>query len=122
VGISADRPRSAVWTPLGHPITLKVGNRLPALTANLFDPYGNPAAVATGTLTFRMREVFSRQEKITAGAVTIEDPATSSVRYDWQAGDTDTPAEYEAWFDHADGSGRVQSYPSQGSLHVRVEP
>lgn len=121
VGLSADRSRNAVSTALGEPLTLKRGNRLPGLTANLFAPDGNPASLP-GTVTFRMREVFTRVTKIAAGAVTILDPGTASVLYAWQATDTDTPAVYEAWFDHTDLSGRVESYPSQGAMRVRVEP
>lgn len=120
MGLSADRSRNAVSTALGSPIVLKVGNRLPALVANLFAPDGTPASLP-GTVTFRMREVFSRSTKIAAGAVTLQDPATASVRYDWAAIDTDTAAEYEAWFDHNNG-GLVESFPTQGSMRVRIEP
>jgi len=121
VGLSSDRSRNAVSTALGSPIVLKRNNRLPSLTANLFAPDGNPASLP-GVVTFRMREVFTRRTKVAAGVVTIEDPSTASVRYDWQAGDTDAAAEYEAWFDHTDGSGRVESFPTQGAISVRVEP
>lgn len=121
MGLSADRYRNAVSTALGSPIVLKVGNRLPALTANLFAPDGTPASLP-GTITFRMREVFSRAEKVSAGPVTLQDPATSSVRYDWASGDTDTAGVYEAWFDHTDASGRVESFPTQGAMKVMIEP
>lgn len=121
MGLSSDRSRNAVSSPLGNPITLKVGNRLPALVANLFAPDGTPAALP-GVVTFRMREVFTRRTKIAAGPVTLQDPATASVRYDWQAGDTDTGAVYEAWFDHTTSAGLVESYPSTGAMRVRVEP
>ena len=121
VGLSSDRSRNAVSTPLGSPVALKLGNRLPSFTANLFAPDGTPASLP-GVVTFRMREVFTRASKIAAGPVVIEDPAVASVRYDWQAGDSDTAAEYEAWFDHTDAGGRVESFPSQGAIRVRVEP
>ncbi|KKL54420.1 hypothetical protein LCGC14_2265560 [marine sediment metagenome] len=121
MGLSSDRSRNAVSSPLGEPIILKVGNRLPALVANLFDPTGKPASLP-GTVTFRMREVFTRRSKITAGVVTLQDPATASVRYDWQAADTDTPAEYEGHFDHDQGGGIVESFPSNGAIRIRIEP
>ena len=100
---------------------LKVGNRLPSLVANLFAPDGTPASLP-GTVTFRMREVFSRVVRVAAGPVTIQNPATASVRYEWAASDTTKAAEYEAWFDHTDGSGRVESFPNEGAMRVRVEP
>ncbi len=121
MGLSADRSRNAVSTPQGEPLSIKVGNTGPSLVANLFAPDGTPASLP-GTITFRMREVFTRVVKIAAGPATLQDPSTASVRYDWQAGDTDVGAEYEAWFDHTDLSGRVESYPTQGAYRVRVEP
>ena len=121
MGLSSDRSRNAVSTPLGEPIVLKVGNRLPSLVANLFAPDGVPASLP-GTVTFRMREVFTRLTKIAAGPVTIEDPATASVRYEWAAADTNTPAEYEGHFDHTDLSGRVETFPNQGAIRIRIEP
>ena len=120
MGLSADRARNAVSTPLGSPIALKLGDTAPALVANLFAPDGTPASLP-GTITFRMREVFSRVVKIAAGPVTLQNPAAASVRYDWQAADTSVAAEYEAWFVHTDGA-RVETFPNQGSMRVRVEP
>ena len=121
MGVSADRFRNAVSSPLGNPITLKVGDRLPQFAANLFGPDGTPASLP-GVVTFRMREVFSRATKIASGPVTIQNPATASVRYEWQAGDTDTAAEYEAWFLLTSPAGLVETFPSQGALRVRIEP
>lgn len=121
MGLSADRSRNAVPTPQGEKLFLKVGSRLPALVANLFAPDGTPASLP-GTVTFRMREFFTREVVIAAGSVTIEDPGVARVRYDWQAGDTDQAAEYEAWFVHTDPSGRAEFFPNQGSFKVRVEP
>ena len=121
MALSADRSRNAVGTAQGEPLSIKVGSLAPSLVANLFNPDGTPFSI-TGTVTFRMREFFSRVEKIAAGVVQVEDPGEARVRYDWQTGDTDTGAEYEAWFDHTDGAGRAQSFPNQGAFTVRVEP
>lgn len=121
MGLSVDRPRNAVATALGDPITLRRGDRLPNLVANLFDRDGVPASLP-GTLTFVMRDAVTHAVLISAGPVALEDPGVARVRYEWEAGTTDLPGFYEAWFVHLAPDGRRESYPSQGALHVRVEP
>ena len=51
---------------------------------------------------------------------TIVDATTGSVRYDWQAGDTDTVGMYRCEFEIRDPDGNITTVPNDGDFLVQV--
>lgn len=111
-------------------LTFKRGDRLPSVLIPLtqgFQADGiTPKPVdltdATG-VTFSMRSGPAAAPKVNAAAAVIVAPAVNGiVRYDWQATDLDTVAEYLATVQVTWPGPEPQTFPGDGYLVVRVEP
>lgn len=99
---------------------IKANDRLPTIEATL--GYGTPAvqadldALATALadpatrVSFIMRKAGDPTPKIDKLA-TVADAAARRVRYEWVAGDTDTPGTYEAEWEVIFPSGKPQTFP-----------
>lgn len=98
---------------------IKAGDLLPAITAALRDPNGEPIDLTGATVTFRMR-------KRGATALTVDDAATvvgtataGNVRYDWLAGNTDAHGLYDAEF-RAELPGGRETFPNDRFISVKI--
>ena len=78
---------------------MKQGDLKPALQVTLKDGDGVAVNVTGATVKFSMRNQATRALKINEGTVTLVTAASGIVRYDWVAGDTDTPGLYDAEFE-----------------------
>jgi len=72
---------------------------------------------ATG-VTFKMREVGRKDLKVnTAGMLISND---GEVRYNWQAGDTDTPGTFHAEWEVVWNDGTTETFPTLGAEIVLI--
>jgi hypothetical protein len=64
--------------------------------------------------------------KVDAASATIVQQASATqsakVKYQWQTGDTDTSAIYNAEFECTFSDGRIETFPNEGFLKVQVGP
>jgi hypothetical protein len=98
---------------------LKAGDTKPSISATL-TVGGAPVGDLTGAaVRFRLREQASGVLKVDAPAV-IVNPATCAVRYDWLAGDTDTPGRYLAEWGVVYSDGSEQTVPNANFERVRI--
>lgn len=98
---------------------IKKGDTRPAIQATI-------SAAATDVLTtvlFYMSDK-TGAHKVNAGAGTIvQQPSASQqaqVKYQWQAGDTDTAAVYNGEFEVTFNDGRIETYPNKKYLTIEV--
>ena len=102
--------------------TFKQGDLEPSLAVSLVGATGFPVDVSAATdVRFRMGNTLTRVE-LFSRIVTIEDPVTGQLVYDWQAGDTDVPGVYYGEFVVNWALGRPQTYPESGYLVIAIEP
>lgn len=97
--------------------SIKTGDTLPSYAATLLDTDGNAVNITGATgVTFRFK---ADNVPIISGAGAIVSASAGTVRYDWQAGDTDTAGDYqvEIVVTYASGS---QTFPSAGYGRVRI--
>ncbi len=96
---------------------IKKGDTSPSLIFALL-----PASVdLTGaTVRFSMRSRAGTVLINRAAAVIVTATGTPTVRYDWQAGNTDTPGFHEAEFEVSYPGGAVETFPNAGFLGVSI--
>lgn len=101
-------------------ITFKTGDT-PPVRVQLTDNGAPLNLTGVSSVIFLMRDVGG-------GAADIEQPASveglpinGEVRYDWVAGETDTPGEYEAAFRVTFADGKVQTFPSDDFILIVIE-
>jgi hypothetical protein len=96
--------------------TIKRGDTSPAIRYAL-----EPATVVlTGaTVRFQMR---ARNGAVLMDVAALVVPATGTptVEYSWQAGDTATAGLYEAEFRVTYADGKIETFPNEGFIPVRV--
>lgn len=92
--------------------SLKAHDLLPPIKAVISSGGADPLDLTDATaVTFIMRAKTGGTAKVNADAV-IEDAAGGTVRYDWAAGDTDTPASYQAEWQITWSDGKQQTAPT----------
>lgn len=95
--------------------TIKQGDTLPPLRAQLLGPDGQPIDLTMARVEFRISGVLS------APAV-VEAPLEGRVWYDWQPGDTDhPPGTYPAEFVVTFLGGATQRVPNDGYLRIQIQ-
>ena len=104
--------------------SLKQGNTSPGIRSQLQDD-DESAVDITGfnEVTFRMRAADGTvivESNESTGAVTVVNAVDGIVTYEWQPGDTDIPAMYEAeWIvEFSDGS--EETFPNNDWIYVKI--
>ena len=92
---------------------IKQGDNSPGVSATLKDADGGVIDLTACTVKFNMRLRASRKVKISLGAVVLVVAASGTVRYDWQAGDTDAAGIYEIEWQITDAALDVQTVPTK---------
>lgn len=99
---------------------LTAGDRWPPLTATLRDGAGAAIPLtAVQSVRFHMRPLVGGGAALD-GVATVVDPAAGTVRYDWQAGDTDAAGEYDADFRIVFASGAPATVPNRERIRVLI--
>lgn len=100
--------------------TVKANDTEPSIQATLTSG-GSPIGLTGSTVKFILADKTSGAVKVNAAAVVV-DAAAGIVRYDWDgvAGDTDTPASYQAEWEITDSDGGVRTVPTTTYITVDV--
>lgn len=99
-------------------ITIKRRDTQTALQATLISPSGQPANLTGASVRFIMVS--------SSGAVVVNRPAiildalAGVVRHVWDAPETDVEGFYTGEFEVTGVDGRVQTYPNDGYLDIRI--
>lgn len=96
---------------------LKTGDTSPSLLSTL-----SPDTVdLTGaSVVFNMRLNSGAVKVSRAAAVIVTETGTPTVRYDWQAADTDTAGFYSAEFEVTYAGGAVETFPNSDFIAVSI--
>ena len=104
------------WPKSGEPV--RVGFRLPLLTANTNDRNGPVDWSDPGnTVTFTAYNLQTGVLKIDAAAATGAD---GYLQYAWATADTDTAGDYSGFFKVTDGNGKVQHIPRGARIVYKI--
>lgn len=99
---------------------IKSGDLLPFLDATLTDANGDPVDLTGATVVFHMGPRRADPATVT-GAATILSAVEGTVRYAWQAGDTDEVGTFRAEFEVAI-AGKPLTFPNDKNFHVIIFP
>ena len=99
---------------------VKQNDNSPGVSATLKDADGAAINLSGCTVVFNMRLKKTGAIKVDEGTVTIVSATDGTVRYDWQTGDTATAGEYYIEWQITDGSGNVQTVPTNGFDELEV--
>jgi hypothetical protein len=92
---------------------IKQNDTAPSIQMTLTDPAGDPVDLTSAaSVNFHMKEA-GQSIKI-EGAATIVDANLGTVKYDWAAGDTDTPGTYQCEVEITYSDSTVQTVPNDG--------
>lgn len=99
---------------------LKTNDRYPSIAATLKLSDGTAIDLTGATVVFHMTR--GATPKVNAAAVVVS-AAAGQVRYDWVAGDTDTPGTYACEWQATLASGKVVTVPNNGddTVVIRTE-
>lgn len=99
---------------------LKTGDTSPAIKRQLTDNSGNPVDLTGASVKFGMWNIIDESIKIDASG-TITDASNGKVKYEWQSGDTDTEARYEAEFEVTYSDSGTETFPNDPDKNIIVE-
>lgn len=99
--------------------SIKVGDRLPIMTAQLLDENDAPVNLTGATVRFLMRPKYQSSVKINAAAVIVA-ALTGDVSYAWTALDTDTPGSYWGEFEVTFSGGLKATFPNSGHFDIEI--
>lgn len=103
-----------------HPI-FWVGNQNPSITQTILNDDGSAHDLTGQTVKFKMRALRSATLKVNAAAAIVNSPgADGKVRYDWQAADVDTAAEYLCWWEVTTTAGGKTQDVSESVIEFRA--
>lgn len=101
---------------------IKQGDLLPIMTATLADAHSDPVDLTGATVTLRMSNRATGENKISSGSCVVVDATAGAVSYAWVSGDTDTAADYDAEFRATFLGGKRETFPNDTDLLIRVVP
>lgn len=100
---------------------IKQNDTSPAIAGALKDADGNAVNVSGSTIKFNMRSR-GGAVKIDEGSGAVVSGVSGTVKYVWQAGDTDTAGTYEAEFEVTYTDATKETFPNNGYISVVITP
>jgi phage baseplate assembly protein gpV len=98
---------------------IKQNDTSPHLSATLKDADGNLIDLTSATVRFHMRKIGGSTALVDAAATVVAEDA-GSVRYNWQAEDTETPGSFHAEFEVTYASGDIETFPNDSYVSVEI--
>lgn len=98
--------------------SIKQNDTSPALLATLKDFEGDAINLTGASVLFHMKDLNGTMK--ISQAMTITNATLGLVRYDWQAGDTDTVGTYYVEFQVTYSDSSVETFPNNGNKVVSV--
>jgi hypothetical protein len=105
--------------PSMQSMTFKTGDTPPVLVD--LTEGGAPLNLVGASVVFLMRDTGGGAPDIESPAVIEGIPQEGHVRYNWGAGETDIPGEYEASFRVTFSSGEIQTFPNDDFILIIIE-
>src|SRR5688500_17423499 len=104
-------------------MTFKSGDTPPVYAdlTEIVDGVEGPLNLTGASAEFLMRDIGGGLPDVAAPAVIESPPVNGVVRYDWGAGETDVPGEYEASFRITFAGGEQQTYPNEDFIYIIIE-
>jgi hypothetical protein len=103
---------------------IKNGDTSPAYVVDLQDDVDStPAAInltSATSVTFKMRPTGTTGAPTVDAVMDITTAASGRVTYEWQAGDTDDPGEYDVEFEILWNDSTIETVPNSGYMTVHV--
>ncbi len=99
-------------------VFMKQNDTAPAIRATLSDSSGTAVDLDSATVKFYMQ---TESGDLTAnGAATIIESSNGIVQYSWETGDTENEGVHYAEFEVTYSSGKIETFPSDGYIKVKV--
>jgi hypothetical protein len=97
---------------------IKRFDRLPPLDVQLVSDVGPVNLTSASSVTFLMRDV--DKNVVINAPMTVLDPATGTVRYLWNLGDTAEIGSYKAEIEVLWAEGKPQTFPASSYFRVKI--
>lgn len=97
---------------------IKQNDTSPDLQVTLKDGDGEAVDVTSSTIVFTMSA--GGVVKVSEQSATIVTASSGVVKYEWAAGDTDTPGTYEGEFEVTFSGGKIQTFPNSDAQRLNI--
>ncbi len=104
---------------MATPFYLKTGDTSPVFSVTLKDADGVAVDLTGATVVFNMNDEDGDQV-VDRGSCDLIVAASGTVKYAWQAGDTDTAGYFTAEFEVTYSDTTVETFPNSGYLSVHI--
>jgi hypothetical protein len=101
---------------------MKQGDLLPLLAYALVMPDGTPADLDGADVFFNMARASDGVTVLARAPVTVPDPASNEVVYEWQPADTEDAGRFNAEFEVVFANGRPLTFPARGYIPIVISP
>ena len=98
---------------------IKQNDTSPIIQATLTDSSDAAVDLTGASIRFHMRKYRASSTKVSAAAVIVDEDA-GTVKYVWQAADTNTAGSYQAEFQVTFSDGTIETFPNTDFIQVDI--